>query len=129
MGDCASSNDPLFGEEPPPIITCQFDLGPGEVLAVDGHVLSALGSGEDVLCMTATATASDACGKRLSRSATAVSHLYGWFNDPAECAAASPSPVCPPSPFFRAPTDAAHGGPDDQQMRGGCSPESRSNSR
>jgi hypothetical protein len=96
-------NDPRYGEEPPPIITCQFDLLPGETLSVGGVVLGAYGAGEDVLCMTATATASDSCGKVLSGSATAVSQIYGWLESPEECNAATPDPVCPPSPFLQAP--------------------------
>lgn len=89
------TQDPLYGEPPPPIVTCQFNLGPGESLSVGATELSAPASGENILCNTANATATDACGKVRSDSATGLSQIYGWADSPEECAAASPHPVCP----------------------------------
>ncbi|GMT98522.1 hypothetical protein KH5H1_26410 [Corallococcus caeni] len=89
------TDDPLNGLPLPPVVTCQFNLGPGERLTVGATELSAPRPGEDVLCNTVTATASDACGKVRTDSTTALSQMYGWADSPGECAAASPHPRCP----------------------------------
>jgi len=113
--------DPRFGEEPPPNLPCTFDLAPGESLTVTGVVLGGPPSGDEVICRGASASAVDACGRRLTGEAIALNHAYGYTaGDASQCDQATSSPTCletpvptPPLPTTGAGTGLGSAGPID----------------
>lgn len=90
-------NDPRFGEDPGPIVTCEFTLVPGQIIEVSGAIIGVTPIGEEITCETATVIAFDPCGECLTSMDTALVQIFGYTEDASECAEATPNPVCPSS--------------------------------